>query len=439
MKSTEQHIDVMVVDMQGNLRGKWIPIDQQSKVLDGQVRLPVSTQVQDIWGDDNDNLTGMGPDAGDPDGLCVPINAQLIETPWNPGSQQILCSMQSVAGENMFCDPRSILANVLEKFTVRGLTPVVAVELEFYLLDTPSVVAGVPAPPPHINIAGQIKPYQVYDMRVMDRAEPTLKLIHEYAKALNIPSDASLAEIGPGQFEINLMHCDNAVQAADEAVLFKRVVDRAAIDSNMTATFMAKPYTEHTGNGLHVHVSLLDNEGNNIFDQANNENNLVWAANGLLETMKDAQGILAPHGNSYKRLQPDSFAPVQMSWGHDHRGVAVRLPETHGKAARLEHRVAGADANPYLALAAILSGILHGLDKGAKPKLPALSPGETSSAEFLHHDWLNAVNQFSESEFIKHTVGEKYQRLFANVKRFEAITINKTVDQLDWLTYLPRL
>ena len=439
MKSTEQHIDVMVVDMQGNLRGKWVPIDQQNKVLDGQVRLPMSTQVQDIWGDDNDSLTGMGPDSGDPDGICVPINAQLNETPWNPGSQQILCSMQSVTGESMFCDPRTILANVLEKFTARGLTPVVAVELEFYLLDTPSVVVGVPAPPPHINIAGQIKPYQVYDMRVMDRIEPTLKLIHEYAAALNIPADASLSEIGPGQFEINLMHRNNALQAADEAVIFKRVVDRAAIATDMTCTFMAKPYTEHTGNGLHVHVSLLDEQGNNVFDQASSKNNLLWAANGLLETMKDAQALLAPHGNSYKRLQPDSFAPVQMSWGYDHRGVAVRLPETHGNAARLEHRVAGADANPYLALAAILSGILHGLDKGTQPDLPALNPGDTSSAEFLHHDWLNAVNQFSKSDFIKHTIGEQYQRVFANVKRFEAITINKTVDQLDWLTYLPRL
>ena len=347
--------------------------------------------------------------------------------------------MNTMQGDALFCDPRTILARVLEQFTARGLTPVVAVELEFYLLDAPSVAAGVPAPPPQINVGGQIKPYQVYDMRVMDRIEPTLKLIHDYAKALNIPADASLSEIGPGQFEINLMHRDNVLQAADEAILFKRVVDRAAIATGMACTFMAKPYTEHTGNGLHVHVSLLDKAGNNIFDQNNNADNLLWAANGLLGTMKDSQALLAPHGNSYKRLQPDSYAPVQMSWGHDHRGVALRLPETQGKAARLEHRVAGADANPYLALAAILSGILYGLNKKTAPSLPALKAYDTSTAEFLHHDWLNAVTQFSESEFIKNSLGERYQTVFANVKRHEAIAINKTVNQLDWQTYLPRL
>ncbi len=439
MKSTEKHIDVMIVDMQGNLRGKWIPCDQQDKVMAGKVRLPVSTQVQDIWGDDNDELTGMGPLAGDPDGLCIPVNYTLKDTPWNEGSKQVLCTSASMDSQPMFCDPRNLLKKVLNKYTDRGLTPVVAMELEFYLLDGSSRISGVPCPPGQIKIAGDVKPYQVYDMRVMDRIEATLKLIHDYANALDIPAEASLSEIGPGQFEINLMHQTDALQAADEATLFKRVVDRAALATNMGATFMAKPYTEHSGSGLHVHVSLLNEQERNIFDQTAHPHNLMYATSGLLDTLKDAQAILAPHGNSYKRLQPDSFAPVQLSWGHDHRGVAVRLPETTGPAARLEHRVAGADANPYLVLVAVLEGILHGLDLQTQPNTVELQAGETSSADYLNHDWLTSIERFSQSAFIQTALGEQYQTLYSNVKRHEAITANKTVNQFDWQTYLPRL
>jgi glutamine synthetase len=439
MKPTQQHIDVMIVDMQGNLRGKWIPIEHIKKVEEGQVRLPVSTHVQDIWGDDNDELTGMGPVEGDPDGLCIPALHTLKNVPWSEGSKQVLCSTTDIRGQPMFCDPRAVLANVIEKFLARGLKPVVALELEFYLLDAQSRTNGIPIPPEQLKIAGDIKPFQVYDIRVMDRVESTLNLIHEYAHALDIPAQASLSEIGPGQFEINLQHRDNVLQAADDAALFKRVVDRAALASNMNCTFMAKPYTESCGSGLHVHISLLDDQQNNVFDQNHNDNNLLFAVNGLLESMKDSQALLAPHANSYKRLQADSFAPVQLSWGYDHRGVAVRLPETRGEAARLEHRVAGADANPYLVLTAILTGILEGLDKATLPSSSALQAGETSTAEYLHHDWLTAVQQFEHSQFIKNAVGARYQRVFAKVKSHEALTTNKTVGQLDWQTYLSRL
>ncbi len=439
MNATQQHIDVMIVDMQGNLRGKWIPVADIDKVKQGQVRLPVSTHVQDIWGDDNDELTAMGPTQGDPDGLCIPALHTLKNVPWSKGCMQVLCSSTDMQGQPMFCDPRTVLAKVLERYTARGLKPVVALELEFYLLSAQSRTSGVPTPPEQIKIAGEVKPFQVYDVRVMDRIESTLNLIHEYADALDIPAQASLSEIGPGQFEINLQHRDDAIQAADDAVLFKRLIDRAAMATEMNCTFMAKPYTESCGSGLHVHISLLNEQQANVFDQNRNDSSLLFAVNGLLETLKDCQALLAPHGNSYKRLQADGFAPVQLSWGYDHRGVAIRIPETHGNAARLEHRVAGADANPYLVLAAILTGILEGIDKAALPASNALQAGETSSADYLHHDWLSAVRQFEQAEFIKRTLGERYQSVFANVKSHEALITNKTVGALDWQTYLSRL
>ena len=435
-----RHVDVLVVDWHGCLRTKRVPATQYAKVERGETRLPLSTQAQDIGNEDRDELTGLGLSIGDPDGCCLIEPRTLVRQPWDEDGFQVLASLHGEDGEPSAFDSRGVLARQAARFAGRGWRAVVAVELEFYLLDASTRASGRPAVPERLRVAGAHRDVQLCEPRAADRMEGVLARIRDYADALGVPAETALAEIGPGQFEINLAHRDDPVRAADEAVLFRRAVDRAAFDEGLLATFMAKPYTEHSGSGQHVHVSVIDENGANVLDAGDGEPvRLSHAVAGLLDTLDAAQLLLAPNGNSYRRLLPGGFAPCRADWGLDHRGVAIRLPETRGGAARLEHRVAGADANPYLVLAAVLGGALDGLDAGQEPATSPLAPGEASSARHLTHDWLNAIERASSSVFLEALLGERFLGAYTAIKRHEALDFNRRVTETDWQACLARV
>jgi glutamine synthetase len=439
--SSVDRIDVLIVDWHGGLRGKRLPASLREKILAGDARMPLSTQAMDIWGDDQDSITNLALSQGDPDGVCIPDTSEFYAQPWNTNHEQILCTLCSSPGSPSEFDVRAILKKQVDALNNKGLHAVVAVELEFYLLDSSTRKTGRPCIPRQLTVAGEPNDLQLYDMRAMDRVEVVLSLIHAYAEAMNIPAETTLAEFGPGQFEINLKHQSDPVRAADHAVLFKQIVDRAAHESDLIASFMAKPYTEHGGSGQHVHVSLLNNEGANIFDSRTEKEptKLLHAVAGCLAHLEKSQLLLAPHGNSYRRLQPDNFAPVRCDWGYDHRGVALRLPETRGAAARIEHRVAGADANPYLVLTTVLGSILSGIEQSERPAIAALMPGESASADCLTHDWLTAIDRFEQSDWMKQLLGTRFCSIYARIKRHEAQTYNRQVSDIDFKTYLSRV
>ncbi len=433
-QSSIDALDVLVVDLQGNLRGKRLPAELVAKGLDGGTRMPLSTQLLDIWGDDCDHITQKALSQGDPDGACVPLLSTAKEVPWREGEQQVLASLYNDDGTPSPYDPRAQLQAMDEKLKQRGLTAVVAVELEFYVMDASTHKTGIPTPPAQLNIAGDVKELQLYDLRVRDRLEPLIDRIERYAKSLNIPVTTSLLEFGPAQVEINLAHRETALQAADDAILFKRLVDRAAYDEGFFATFMAKPYTNDAGCGMHSHISLVNEHGQSVFDGTDS---LLHGCAGVLHHLPDMLAMFAPHLNSWRRLQPESFAPTRLDWGYDHRGVAIRIPETNGKGARLEQRVAGADANPYHVLTLLLAAVMSGLDKGVKPTHPALAPGEPQSATHFTHDWVTAIDAFAASSFTQVAFGEEYQQLYAKIKRHEAARLMASVSNIDWQTYLP--
>lgn len=429
-------LDVLIVDLQGNVRGKRIPGDQIAKALDGNVRLPLSTQLLDIWGDDIDHITERGLSQGDPDGLCVPALNTLHEVPWRPGEQQVLTSLHTPDGEPHLADPRALLKRQDDQLRQRGLTAVVAVELEFYVVDSSTRDTGIPVPPSSLNMAGPPKDLQLYDLRVRDRLEPFIDRVERYAKASAIPVTTSLLEFGPGQVEMNLSHRSTALQAADDAVLFKRLVYRAAQDEGLMATFMAKPYTEHAGSGMHTHISLVDENGQSVFDGSER---LQHGCAGVLKHLPASLAVMAPHFNSWRRLQPESFAPTRLDWGYDHRGVAIRIPETHGKAARVEQRVAGADANPYFVLTAMLAALIDGLAEAKLPKQGPLQPGDTPNAAPLSHDWLTTLATFESCPWVQDTFGQDFTALYTKIKRHEAHKLQAMVTNVDWATYLPQL
>ena len=434
-------IEILLVGMNGDLRGKQIPLEAEKKVWDGTVRLPSSTQSLDIWGDDNDDITGLSLSIGDPDGLCIPDRRSLAPMPWAPdGSQQVLSTMHELDGSPSFMDPRAILAAMLKRYEDRGLTPVVATELEFYVVEDDWRETGMLRPPQKLTYRGDPNGFQLYDMTAVDALDDYLRTVRAWAKAQGLPADATTAEFGPGQFEINLLHRPDALAAADDCIYLKRIAEQAARRHGLKSTCMAKPYSDHAGSGLHVHASIIDRKGNNVLDARDGDPVVLRSVcAGMLDTMRDAQLIFAPFANSYRRFQPGSFAPVDIDWGFGHRGTAVRIPDQNGPAARIEHRVAGADANPYLLLTAILGGMLLGLDEDLDPG-PATQPGEAPPGNRrLTHDFLTAVEDFSASPFIGDVFGARYQRLYGDTKRKEAIAHLRTVSDFDYRTYLPRI
>jgi glutamine synthetase len=258
--------------------------------------------------------------------------------------------------------------------------------------------------------------------------------------AQNIPAGAALSEFSPGQFEVNLHHVDDPVLACDHAVLLKRAVKAAAARNGLGATFMAKPFAETAGSGLHIHVSLLDGDGGNVFAGEGRDGAfsdcLRHAVGGLAATMNESMAIFAPNANSYRRHAPGNFVPASPSWGPNHRSVAMRVPLSAPANTRIEHRVAGADANPYLVVAAIVAGIHHGIANRCEP--PPVTPAgkELDYAATVPIRWPQALDAFDAGTLLPRYLGEGYHRLFSTCRREEEANYNAEIPTQDFDWYL---
>ncbi len=429
---TPERIELMLCDLNGILRGKWLPGDQVDKLISGGVRLPISTYAPNIMGSEPPE-TGLGIVVGDPDGFIVPIAGTLKPVPWaDRNIAQVLVEMNE-DGQLSGLSTRGLLQRVLDQFSDRGLRPVVATELEFYIVKKRADASDAPEPPDRLPDA------QNYDLEVLDRYQDIMTEIQDASTAQGLATDTLIAEFGPGQFEINFHYSDDVLGAADTALLFRRLVRNVVARHGYEATFMAKPYAREPGNGMHVHASVLNDAGENIFAADKGiAPNLSAAVAGVLASMRDLQAVFAPHMNSYRRFQPNSFAPSRPDWGMDNRAAAVRLPETSGKGARLEHRISGADVNPYLALAAILGGILFGLETNPALPLPLEDP-KAEPAKPLSHDWITAVDLFERSEFAENLFGKSYRDIYVAVRRDEIAAMTPEISATEYKYYLSRL
>jgi len=429
-----ERIELLFPDMNGVMRGKWYAPDSADKLVGGKVRLPMSTYALDIMGNDVDE-TGLALATGDPDGYGWPVPGTLATKPWSPSpAAQVLMTMTTPAGDPVVYDPRTRLAAVVDRLAARGLTAVVATELEFYL-HAPVETGAAPVPPKGLEGA------QVYDMSAVASLAPCLEDIQHACAVQGIAADVLIAEFGPGQFEINFHHNTDALAMADQSILFKRLVKGCARAHDLRASFMARPYGgAHAGSGMHAHVSLIDAQGRNIFDGGGDEvaETLRHAVGGALATMRPLQAVFAPHANSYRRFQPGSYAPTLASWGLDHRGVAVRLPEISGPGARLEHRICGADVNPYLALAGILGGIETGLARAVEPPPRVQDAAEVTGAR-LHHDWFSAVEEFGGSDAARHIFGDAFHHAYTHIRLSEVAQLAEQVSDVEYRTYLHKL
>ncbi|MDW9592399.1 glutamine synthetase [Sinorhizobium meliloti] len=431
-----ESIQAVICDLNGIMRGKRVPVEQARKVLGGGIRMPLSIVGVDVWGED---IIGSAQvfATGDRDGICGVTGRGALPVNWTSRPSALVPLWLFVEnGRPFLADPRQALAAIMREYRELGLRPVVATELEFYLID-PEPDSAVPPISPYTG--KRLDSDAILSIDELDDFGEFFFDVYRECARQNVPADAAIAENGIGQFEINLLHSDDPLKAADDAIFFKRIVKGVARKHGLAATFMAKPYGTRSGNGMHVHFSLLDEEGNNVFDDGSDEGSAVLkhAVAGLLRGMAETTLMFAPHFNSYRRLRPDTHAPTSISWGYENRTSAIRIPGGNPAARRIEHRVAGADANPYLVIAAILGAALVGIRNKWKP--PAPVEGRAYAAEKLPKipaDWGQAVDAFEAGPIAAEIFDPVLRSMLIACKRQEIAGFAEQVTDYEFSAYL---
>ena len=425
-------IDAIYPDLCGILRGKRYPISLLGKLMADGLATPGSVFLLDAIGENHDP-EGRGFSDGDPDSLGKVIPGSLKPMPWaQEPTGQVMMTFSEADGSPYPFEPRNVLAAVAARLAALGLTPVVAFELEFYLIDRQRLADGSPQPPLSPRSGKRMSGAQVYGMHEVEDFSKVIGEITRCCEAQGIATGAITKEYAAGQFEINLNHLDDPLVAADHCIMFKRVVKGVAEQFDFEATFMAKPYADAVGSGLHLHCSLLNDGGENVFAEAPEaaagsvSDTLKHAIGGILGLMPAAMGILAPSVNSFRRYRPNIFVPTQRSWDLENRSVALRIPSGPRSARRIEHRIAGADANPYLTLATLLAGVHHGLTNKIDPGPPTTGNAGERYDPDLPFRPRRALQMMLESDQLKSYLGTDYVKTYvacklAELDKFEAI------------------
>ncbi|MFS4582845.1 glutamine synthetase family protein [Phaeobacter sp. C3_T13_0] len=427
---------IAACDLNGQMRGKRMPAGLAGKLSDGSARMPVSALNVDLWGRDIED-SPLVFETGDADGVLLPTERGAVPMPWLANASALVpMSMYWEDGRPFMGDPRHVLADVLTRYQSRGWRVVAATEMEFNLLDDSG--DDQPAPPTDPLTGRKLDQQSVLSVAELDAFDAFFTDLYEGSEAMGIPAQSAISEAGLGQFEINLNHQD-AMRAADDAWLFKALVKGLARKHGFAATFMAKPYAEEAGNGMHVHFSVEDADGNNIFNDGTERGSdlLMNAVAGCLMAMPASTLILAPHGNSYDRLIPGAHAPVSAAWAYENRTAAIRIPGGSPKARRIEHRVAGGDINPYLMLSVVLGAAFAGIEDNATP--PAPSEGNIYDIDGLPQlapDWTAAIDLFDTDPLIARILPDRVIRNLVMTKRQELVGFAERPPQSHWLSWL---
>mgnify|MGYP005806133829 CR=1 FL=1 len=430
-----ESIQAVICDLNGILRGKRVPVEQAEKVLEGGIRLPLSIVGVDIWGED---IVGSSQvfASGDSDGICNPTGRGALPVSWTlKPSAMVPLWLFRENGEPFLADPRQALAAIVREYHKLGLKPVVATELEFYLVDPEPDDARPPISP---YTGKRLDSDAILSIDELDDFGEFFSDVYNECRRQNVPADSAVAENGIGQFEINLIHSDDPIKAADDALFLKRIIKGIARKHRMAATFMAKPYGTRSGSGMHMHFSILDSNGRNIFDDgtAQGSDVLGHAVAGLLRGMAETTLLFAPHFNSYRRLRPDTHAPTSVCWGYENRTAAIRIPGGKAAARRIEHRVAGADANPYLVMAAILGAALVGIRNKWTPAPPVTGRAYSENLEHIPSDWGSAVNAFEHGAIAREIFSDELRSMLVACKRQEIAGFVEQVTDYEFSAYL---
>jgi glutamine synthetase len=411
-------IRVAAADLNGVARGKRVPARFAAKIFTEGTRFPFSVMNLDIWGEDIED-SPLVFETGDVDGLLMPTERGFLPMPWLEAPTALLpIWMFHMDGRPYDGDPRQALARVVGRYSALGLTPVVATELEFFLIDDSGKTLRVPPSP---RSGKRRTGGETLSLRALDAFDKFFSALYDACEAMDIPADTAISEAGPGQFEINLMHQGDALKAADDTWLFKMLVKGLARSHGFAASFMAKPYELWSGNGMHSHFSVLDADGRNIFDDGSEKGSdrLRHAVAGCLAALPGSTLVFAPHENSYDRLVPNAHAPTGIGWAYENRTAALRIPASGPAARRIEHRVAGGDVNPYLMIAAILGAALIGLEDRMEPPAPIVGNAYAQGLPQLPETWAAAIDRFAACPLIRRIFCDEIAENYLMTKRQE--------------------
>ncbi|HEX9061467.1 MAG TPA: glutamine synthetase family protein [Clostridia bacterium] len=405
-------VEVGFADINGILRGKRLPARHFLKIAEsgtGLAKAPFAWDVQCGVYDDVE-LANFGN--GFPDMNAKPIISSLKRIPWRDGSAFAFADILDEHGNPIEVNPREVLKRILKRYNDKGFRPLVGSELEFYLFDS--------------NKKPVFDGIQCYSLYRGAELENVIGEMRNSLEELGIELEAFHIEYGPGQIEV-IPEYGDALDMADKTVLIKSSIREIARKHGLYASFMAKPFPQESGSGYHVHQSLWDLELRNNYFNTDKELSDSYLA-GLLKNARDFMVLGSPTINSYKRFQPNSFAPLNATWAHDNRTVATRSLLGLGNASRFEHRTGSADANPYLIISASLAAGLYGIEN-------KLEPDGILSGDELPKTLDKALDYFEKSETAKEYFEEKFVKHFLTLSKHEVEQYNLAVTDWEWNRY----
>jgi glutamine synthetase len=407
-------VECIFPDVSGYPRGKMMPA--RAFARGDELRIAQAISMQCITGEYS--YHPIFPDA-DPDVRLIPDYSTLVDIPWTSVPRALaIHDCEEFDGSLCAFAPRSVLKNVLARYAEAGLKPVVAPEIEFYLT-APNANPDVPLAAPNARNGRAENGQSAYSLNMLNELAPFWDEFHRAIDALGIRGDTWIHEVGLSQFEINLLHGD-ALALADQAFLFKYAAREIAIKHGLNAVFMAKPIAGQPGSSMHLHQSIVDGSGANIFADADGSDStrLHHFIGGLQRYLPDLMLVFAPSVNSFRRFVAGSQAPINLQWGVDNRTAGLRIPLSSAVARRVENRIAGADANPYLAIAASLAAGLAGMQEQRAPT--AIVDG---SAYDLRHEldrtMTAAHDRMVDSADARRLLGDDFVTAYCAVKKLE--------------------
>lgn len=416
----EQHriteVECIVPDLAGAARGKIMPA---SKFVDATaLRMPQSIFMQSVTGEYPDIWDEINP--LDVDMVLTPDPYTIRLLPWaREPSAQVIHDCFDMTGKPIAFSPRQVLRRVVEFYRAEGWKPVVAPELEFYLLQ-PNLDPKNPLLPPVGRTGRTERSGQAYNIDSVNDFDPMFDDMYDYSEAQGLEIDTLIHEEGMGQMEINLLHGD-PVELADQAFLFKRTVRESALRHDLYATFMAKPMEAQPGSAMHIHQSVEDQEtGENIFSTPEGTPNHLLLSHiaGLQRYLPEAMALMTPYVNSYRRIVREMSAPINFHWDYDNRTTGFRVLDNNPKAMRVENRIASADVNPYLAIATSLACGYIGMKQGLEPT-PALGGSAYDEPMQLSRHWYDSLQRLKDCQELRDILGETFIDVYVSVKEVE--------------------
>ncbi|APW44234.1 glutamine synthetase family protein [Rhodoferax saidenbachensis] len=416
-------VECIIPDITGIARGKIMPKDLFLSA--GEMRLPKSVLLNTVNGQQPDNTPYVGDT--DPDMVCKPDINTFRVVPWAKENVAVVIhDCHEWDGRAVSLSPRAVLRKVLELYAQKGWNPVVAPEMEFFLVARQQN-PHEPLQPP-IGRSGKPEAgRQSYSVDAVNDFDPFFMELSQFCEVHNLGVETLIHEAGAGQMEINFNHGE-PLELADRVFLFKRAVRETALRHGIFATFMAKPMEMEPGSAMHIHQSILDKDGNNVFSQADGTASPAFFhyIAGLQKYVPQVTALFAPYVNSYRRLTPDMSAPTNVQWGYDNRTCGIRIPNSSPAARRVENRVPGVDVNPYLAIATTLACGYLGMLEQEQPSAPLTASAWQMEAALPRH-LEDAIRLLRECGPMRGVLGELFIDAFCAVKELEFRTYNRVI------------